>query len=245
MEAFYEPTGAVFRTMLGKIIHGNSINELHGKKKIDTHIASVDSYLDPITRARLASYNIFTNDIYDLFQYVFTEIEKLVRVSHTDLYETRIDYLEELLVETIVRKVYSRWYDAVRRLGGGAEIDPRKLNEREVETRILKMNDMLIARLSDSRVVQKSPPAYGDNALVGWLISKMRQSGLSASGRIIKSPDHRFHPSQLVVESILAFSKTNPGAAGSINPYLEITKNGSVVKPGFADELIELEKYLP
>ena len=244
LRSFYEPTGSVFRIMLGRIIHGNSISEIQSKSKIDTHISSVDTYMDPITRARLASYGISVGDIYDLFQYVFMEIEKLCRVSHTDLYNTRVDYIEEVLVETVVKNVYLRWYDALRRLGGGAKLEPKKFTEREV-TRILRMPDTLIAKLSDSRVVQKNPPAYGDNALVGWLSGKVRQSSLSASGQVIKSPDHRFHSSQVAVESIVAFSKTNPGAAGTINPYLEITRNGNVVRPDFADELDELDKYLP
>ena len=244
LESLYEPTGVIFRIILGKIIHGNSVSEIQGKKKVDTHIASVDSYLDPITRKRLSSYNIVVNDIYDLLQYVFSEIEKLSRISHTNLYTTRIDYLEELLVDTIVRGVYSRWYDAVRRLGGVAEIDPKKFNEKEVK-KILNIPDTLITKLSRSSVVQKSPPAYGDNALVGWLISKMRQSGLSTSGNIINSPDHKFHPSQVIVESCNAFSKTNPGAAGSINPYLQITKDGSVIQPNYSEEIDELEKFLP
>lgn len=111
--------------------------------------------------------------------------------------------------------------------------------------RILKMRDTLISKLGDSRIVQKSPQTYGDNALVGRLIQKIRQGGLSSSNQIIKSLDHRFHPSQVAVESINAFSKTNPGAAGAINPYLEIETNGSVKKPDFIDELNELEKYLP
>jgi hypothetical protein len=93
--------------------------------------------------------------------------------------------------------------------------------------------------------VQKSPPAYGDNALVGWLIQKMRQSSQSKSGKVIGSPDHQFDPSVLVVESVIAFSKTNPGAAGSINPYLQITPTGGVIRSDYADEIDEVKKYFP
>jgi hypothetical protein len=245
VEDLYDPTGGRFRIMLGKIINGNGVNEILCKNKIDTHIASVDKYLDPITRARLHSYGIDVVDIYDLLHYVFCEIDRLVRIAHTDLYSSRIDYLEELLVETIVKSVYLRWYTAIQRLGGNAmEIDPRKLNDNEVR-RILRIPDNLITRLHDSQIVQKSPPAYGDNAMTGWLIGKMRQSGQSRSKRIINSPDHRFDPSMMVVETAIAFSKSNPGAAGAINPYLRIKSNGSVIRPDFADEIDALRQYLP
>ena len=245
VESLYEPTGSVFRIMLGRIVNGSAAgNEIQSKNKIDPHISSLDSYLDPITKTRLENYGIVVSDIYDLLQYVFCKIDELIRIQHTDLYTTRIDYLEELLVDTIIKSVYLRWYEAIRRMGGGAEISPKKFDDKEVK-KILNLPEMLIAKLSSSRVVQKSPPLYGDNVLAGWLIQKMRQSGLSASGKIIRSPDHRFHPSNVVVESILAFSKSNPGAAGSINPYLEIESNGKVIRPPFADEIDQLEKYLP
>lgn len=245
VEDLYDPTGQAFRAMLGRILHGTSFNELQCKKKVDTHIASLDTYLDPITKNRLQSYDIDVNDIYDLLFYVFLEIDKLVQVSHTDLYTTRIDYIEELLVETIIKWVYLKWYEVVKRLvGNRGEIDPKKLNDVEVK-KILRIKDSLISNLGTSRVVQMNPPVYGDNILVGWLIQKMRLSGLSQSGRMINSPDHQFHPSQVAVESILSFSKSSPGAAGSINPYLEIKPNGSVIRPDFADEIDELKKYLP
>jgi hypothetical protein len=237
VEDLYEPTGAVFRIMLGKIINGLGVNELQSKNKIDDHIESLDTYLDPITRDRMHEYGIRVNDIYDLLQYVFIEINEIIRnTSHTNLYNSRIDVIEELLVETIVHSIYWRWYKA--------ETDPKKLNHNEV-TQILRFPRDLIAKLRTSRIVQKNPPAYGDNALVGWLIQKIRQSGLSASGRIIRSPDHRFHPSMAVVESLIAFSKSNPGAGGAINPYLEISKSGNVVRPDYADEIDPLLDHLP
>jgi hypothetical protein len=244
LEDLYDPSGTGFRVLLGKIIFSNVTNELQNKNKIDTHITSVDSYLDPITQARLFSYGIHVDDIYGLLKYIFCEIDQLIRVPHTNLYASRIDYLEELLVETIVKSVYSSWYAAIQRLGG-PDIDPRKLTEKEVGTRILRMRDDLITRIYDSKIVQKSPPAYGDNALVGWLIQKMRQSSQSKSGKVIGSPDHQFDPSVLVVESVIAFSKTNPGAAGSINPYLQITPTGGVIRSDYADEIDEVKKYFP
>lgn len=245
VESLYDPSGMVFRIMLGKIANGANVNDIQAASKTITHISSVDSYLDPITQTRLQSYGIVVNDIYDVFQYVFCKIEQLTLVRHTDLYASRIDYLEDLLVDTIVRVVYGRWYDALKRLGS-MDIDPSKYTDKEVK-RILGIPPGLITKVYDSRVVQKNPPTHNDNALVSWFIQKIRQSGRSKSGRIIRSEDHRFDPSMLPVESVLAFSKTNPGAAGAINPYVKITPNGSINRAAmdYADEIDELAKYLP
>jgi hypothetical protein len=237
VEHLYEATGSVFRIMLGKIIYGVALPEIQCKSKIDTHIASLDTYLDPITRARLLSYDIQVTDIYDTLRYVFCEIDNIfLRTSHTDLYNSRIDVMEELLVETIVKSIYARWYRA--------ETDPKKLSAQEIRS-ILNFPRDLINGLHKSRIVQKNPPAYGDNGLVGWQIQKIRQSGLSTSGRIIKSPDHRFHTSMAAVETLVSFSKSNPGAGGAINPFLIISENGSVIRQSYSDEIDALGKDLP
>ena len=237
VEDLYEPTGTVFRVMLGKIIYGNTQLDIQCKNKIDTHIKSLDTYLDPITRDRLHSYEIYVNDIYDMLQYVFKEIDKIsLSTSHTDLYNSRVDVMEELLVETIVKSVYTRWYKV--------ETDAKKLKDKDVQKQLNFPRD-LVAKLHLSRIVQKNPPAYGDNILVGWLIQKIRQSGLSTSGRIIKSPDHRFHPSMAAVETLISFSKSNPGAGGAINPFLQITNNGSVIRQNYSNEIDDLQKDLP
>lgn len=237
IDDIYEATGAVFRIMLGKIIYGAATAEIQSKNRIDTHIASLDTYLDPITRDRLLSYKIEVHDIYDVLQYVFKEIDRIfMTTSHTDLYNTRIDVMEELLVETIVKTVYNRWYHV--------ETDAKKLNDKEVRAQLSFPRD-LVTKLHMSRIVQKNPPAYGDNILVGWLIQKIRQSGLSTSGRIIQSPDHRFHTSMAAVETLISFSKSNPGAGGAINPFLEITSNGSVIRQDYSNEIDSLQKDLP
>ena len=235
VEHLYDPSGALFRIMLGKSIYGNSCPEIQCKNKIDAHIPSVDTYLDPITKARLHSYDIQVEDIYDLLQYVFINIDRIyMSTSHTDLYNTRVDVMEELLVETIVHSIYSKWYRV--------DPNPKKL-AREIKS-ILNFPRELISKLYKSRIVQKNPPAYGDNILVGWKIQKIRQSGLSTSGRIIDSPDHRFHPSMAAVETLVSFSKSNPGAGGAINPHLKISPDGSVIRQDYSDEIDVLKDLL-
>lgn len=237
LESLYESTGVVFRIMLGKIINGNNISEGQSNDKIKTHIASLDTYLDPSTQMRLQAYGIQTTDIYDVLQYIFEEIEHIIlEYSHTNLYHSRIDVIEELLVETIVKAIYGRFYNVDK--------DPKKLKLETVE-KMLRFPRDLIKKLYKSHIVRKNPPVYGDNAAVSHLISKIRQSGLSNSGRVIRSPDHRFHPSMAVVESLISFSKTNPGAGGSINPYLQITPDGSVVRPAYSTDIDDLERDLP
>lgn len=236
LEHFTDPHGTIYRIILGKSLYGKACPDIQCKSKVDAHIPSVDTYLDEHTKNRLWNYDIKVNDIYDLMQYVFVEIDKIyVNTAHTDLYNTRIDVIEELLVQPIVHMIYKRWYRVDRNL--------KKLNDRDV-TAILNFKRDAIRDIYKSNSIQKNPPAYGDNILVGWKILKTRQSANSKSGIVINSPDHIFHPSMAVVETLIAFSKSSPGAGGSINPHLQITPDGSVIRPDYADEIDVLKEVL-
>ncbi len=236
LTSLYDPSGSLYRVMLGKVIYGPNLPEIQAQARMDQHIASLDTYLDSTTRRRLAIYNIHCETIYDLLQYVFVEIDKVIAtISHTNLYHARIDVLEELLVQPIVTVIYTRWRQA--------EQDPNKLTIDSVRS-ILRFPRDLVTKINRSAIVQKNPPAYGDNSI--WHHSqKVRRSGQSSSGHFIRSPDHRFHPSMMVVESALAYSKSSPGAGGVINPYLPIDRNGTILHPDYADEIDGLGAFLP
>ena len=238
VEDLYEPSGIVFRIMLAEIIHG--VGDARNKNQIDAHISSTDLYLDPITRERLLENNIIVSNIYDLFQYVFTEIDNIhVNSSPTNMYNTRIDIISEVLVNTIATAVYNKFYDRIR-----TKRDPRKFDQKTVAS-LLRFNPRLIASLKGSKTIQKNPSVYGDNWLISFGVQKMRLNCMSQSGRIIGAPEHRFHPSIGVVETLVSFSDTHPGAGGTINPFLEITSTGAIIVPKYAEEIDKLGAYLP
>jgi hypothetical protein len=237
VEDIYDPEKTAFRIMLGKIIHGDTITEASSKNRIDNHIRSVDNALDLITMYRLNAYGYNVKDIYDFLQAVFSNIDTIIlESSYTDLFKMRINIVETILVDTICKSVFGRWYYE--------ETNPSRLNEQEVK-RILKFDPMLIRNLSSNRIVQKSPQIYGDNQLIPCLCQKTRQSSISQSGKVLKSADHRFNPSAAAVETIYVFNKSNPGAGGIINPYLEIDNNGTIIKPAYSAELDSMKKFIP
>jgi len=230
-----ESSGTVYRIMLSRVLL-TVANEAQGENQINTHIASVDLYLDTITRNRLADAGIIVSNIYDLLRHIFMDIGRIiVNSSHSNLYTKRIDVTDSVLVNTIGTAIYRRFYDIVR--------SQKKMDEKEVAN-ILSFVPMLIDRLNKEKIVKNSPPSYGDNYLASSGIRKIRQSG-SGTSTDQNDPQHRFHPSVAVAESLVAFSKQNPGIAGSINPYLPIDQDGSIRRPDYADAIDVLLDDLP
>lgn len=223
VDALYDPDAAIFKIMLGKIIHGEHITDPMAINHIESHMLSLDSYLDPITQARLQEMGISLSNIYDLLIYVFSNIDKMMLDhAHSDLYDKRIDVLDNLLVATIVQKIYHRFYNF--------EARSSKYNEKIVRS-LLRISGQQVRKIYTSAIVRMNPSRYNDNWLISIGIKKVRQNNVkSANNNLIGAPEHRYHPSFAVVESAIAFSASNPGSTGSINPYLEIDEHGFIVR---------------
>lgn len=237
IEDLYDPSCTIYKIMLGKLIHGTNIVDAMALNYMNNHMASLDSYLDPITQGRLKHMGIFVNNIYDLFVYVFWEIDHmLIHNAHSDLYDKRIDILDTLLVSTIVKSIYYSFYAAESR---------SKVNSKLV-ARLLKINSRKIISIYESKIVRMNPSRYNDNWLLSVGSKKVRLHKIKSTDvNLLSAPEHRFHPSFGYVESLIAFSQSNPGSSGTINPFLPIDSNGFIVKEAYAAELDEISKYLP
>lgn len=235
IEDLYDPSAAFWRTVLGIIIYRPALRE-KARADADTHIASVDTFVDPISRERFKAFGVNVNDIYDLLYYVFVKIDEImVNSSSNDLYNKRIDIVDGILIASYATAIFRRFYLTNQR---------PILQQREVNS-MLKINPMVIEDAFSPRRnwaqsmhnISPSPQIFGDNQLLACSMYKLRPSG---------RPMERAHPSFAVVESVMSFSGNTVGVNGVINPYLEIEqKTGAIIRPKRADDLEPLKNYLP
>jgi hypothetical protein len=87
------------------------------------------------------------------------------------------------------------------------------------------------------------PTVYNDNFMLSVGAKRIRSmndveladgggGGTSLSPHLLQA-----HSSQLVVESPLGFPSSSPVVTGSINGFLEIEDDGSIIRPSWADEI--------
>lgn len=229
-----DPSGHIYKMMLGKILDP-SASPSRARSDMDTHLASVDVFIDPISRKRFNDFGIKVNDIYDLLVYTFHQIDRLmVNSTSQDLYHKRVDITDGVMVPSYATTIFSKFYKTNQK---------PVLQDREVDS-LMKMRPMAIDagwgqksryRLTP-RNITVTPQIYNDNWLASCGIFKTRPSG---------SPDERFHPSMAVVESIMAFSGAVVGQTGSLNPFCPISENGGILRPDYADDIDEIKSYLP
>lgn len=238
VDDMYDPSGFIYRIMMGKIIGGFESKDANALNDANSHIASLDTYLDGITKRRLWRFNIKVDDIYEFLQYIFTELDRIIVNSvPQNLYNKRIDTMENVLIDIFVTDIFNSVYKM------------EKNNKPPTVEDVIKALSGKVQRFEklDSHLPTQ-PDHYNDCQLAACGLTKVRQSGMGRSnsaGPGAKSPDSRFHPSIAVVETMTAFSGKNPTTNGLINPFVEITPEGSIVRPHYADEIDTLMDYLP
>ena len=231
MSNIYVLEGSVWKVMLGLILYADK-SELKAYSNAETHLRSVDSFIDPITRDRFNKFGVPTEDIYELLVYIFINIDGyMVNTLAQDLYNTRVDVSNGILVGSYAKKINRSIY----RLANKTVV-----NVSDVRASMRFNPDLFKIHTSnktdDSEHYITSPVIVGDNFLLSGGLNKIRLGGRA---------EQRFHPSMAVVESIGAFVGQQIGKTGYINPYVPTDEYGAIIHPDYAKEIDDILPYLP
>lgn len=222
---------SIWKVILGFVTSEDRV-EPKAYSNAEAHIRSVDYFIDPITRNRFNTFGIPIEDIYDLLVYTFIHIDSMmVNNLAQDLYNSRLDVSNGILVETYARKMFYNIYYLAKKTNIGLS---------DVEA-ALRFNPMLFRTVSsgkkdDAEHYLAPPDIVGDNFLFSGGLSKIRLGGKA---------EQRIHPSMLVAESIDAFGGKYIGKTGYINPYIPTDQNGAILHPEYAKEIDDISPFLP
>lgn len=235
----YDKTNFIYRIYLGEILYASAVGEAMARSQADTHMHSVDFFLDPVTKHRTSVFGIHVEDIWDLLQYIFTEIDRImVKSTHQDRFEKRMTITDNLLIDIFISRIYWRIY--------AIDQNPNRLSDKLLaKTLSLKATAIRgISRAPNVEMVGNS--IINGNGLLSFMLRKIQLSGAKAATPSLQSPDIRFDPSIAVVETLIGFAGKSPAINGLINPYAAITAEGGILRPEeYADEIQALEPFLP
>ena len=223
--------GSIWKVILGIILF-----EDHAKPKaysnLETHLNSADHFIDPITRDRFKMFGVQIEDTYDLLVHIFSNIDTfMVNQLVQDIYNSRIDVRNGLLVETYARKLFHNVYQLGKRSNIGLP---------DVKA-ALKVNPMMFKMFSavkkdDAEHYMAPPDIVGDNFLFAGGLNKIRLGGRAKE---------RLHPSMCVAESIGSFVGKYIGKTGYLNPFIPTDHNGAILHPEYAKAIDDIMSFLP
>lgn len=232
LDNVYTNKGSIWRVILGSITFDEE-DPFKAQSNAETNLRSADSFIDPITKERFDYYGIPINDTYDLLVYIFLNIDEyVVQNVSQNLYNTRIDVRNGLLVNTIARAIFTNKLYVLARKSNIKEIDAK---------RAIKLSPMLFkqsisGRVDDDKDYVAPPSIVGDNFLLAGGLNKIRMGG---------KPEHRLHPSMLVVESVGVYAGKTIGKTGYINPFVPTDPYGTIVRPDYASDIEAIMPFLP
>jgi hypothetical protein len=226
--------GLIYKDILAIIIRPDT-RRMAALQHINTHIASVDGYLDAATQERISS-TVNVQNIYELLAYIFLEIDIIIiSSSGNNLYGTHIDAMTGILINLIVRPIYYTFYHF------GPKLD--KTPEKQIPM-AFNISANAITSMYELPNVVPAPSHYGDNWLLAIGASKLRMTG-NYTPKANLSASSRFDPSHAVAESLTAFTGSNPGVTGLLNPYIPTGVGGNILMPDYADDINTIRPYLP
>ena len=235
----------IWQTLFGVIIFGASSGEGKMLEDFRSHLASLDEYIDEVTREDLHSDHVLVDNIYELFVYIVEEMPALLANPDVANLEGKRLITWKYVLHDIVRAIFHLTYQLNPKNRVLQEQDLKKTITRGISTEmIMKINGAghpevtNIVSPSDSMIAKFTSAA----------IPQSRAGNHSARGehdRTFSDPSQHLHSSILACGSFMNQPKSDPGGASKLNPYGHLV-HGDVmaVSPEFKAILDDLQKKL-
>lgn len=230
-----------WRRLLGHLIFGDYKPTGGMLEDVDTHMNSIESYLDDITREDLREGGLNVTTLYDLF------IELMTNLSH-HFYTTNADeasvYNKRMMV---LRYVMNEFNEAISNLG--FDFQDKKYREWSVA----ELNKILRSRFKLNTAKKRLSSWHGEINAVSYpgsnkifRITSMlipqdqaNRRGSSHNKDVFSDPSRRLHASWAEVCSYCNLPKNDPIGINRIGPCVNIDHNGSIIRDPDKYDLIE------
>lgn len=218
------------------LLGGININVDYGDgrlyQRMEKHFKSLDDYVDSIHREKLAEQGVVVNDFYDLLATLIERFDEWTSEAASrgnSVYGKSVDVLYSALFE-ITRSIFMMTFQLTDMAADG-KIGPDDV--KKVERALQQIKRGSIYKLSSDSPIVANVDCSGDNAYMRMTSHVAVQEGPPASqrgggNRKVVSERAHLDPSAIVFGSVLFLPKAEPTPLTRINPYAEISPDGTV-----------------
>lgn len=231
--------------LFGVIIFGASNGEGKVLEDFRNHLASLDEYIDEVTREDLHGDGVPVDNIYELFVYIVEQMPRLLANTDVANLEGKRLITWKYVLYDIIRAIFSLTY----------QLNPksRKLQEQDLKKTFTRgLSPELIMKINGAghpEVSNISSPSDSKlNKFTTSAIPQSRAGARSSRGdhdRTFSDPQSHFHSTIMAFGSFLNQPKSDPGGGSKLNPYAELGSQDEFKVPEkFKDQLAEVQKKL-
>jgi hypothetical protein len=232
----------MWRVLLGILLSGSDSSEGKLIAEMHDHISSIDSYVDLIVAEQLRRIGYNCTNIYELFALVLKKYDDWMIENDTvrnSKYDKEISVLYYVCAD-ITKQIFRLYFElnSSRR---------RELSESVIEGLMAKhIRTGAIYSLNKLHGEVHTQGTPGDNKILRptqVLVPQSETSRLKANAGSgpdsTMNPANQFHMSFAEVHTLTGMSKAKPSGDTRINPFLELSPSGEVLRSGGYRELMD------
>lgn len=246
MNLAYIDDPVFWRLLLGRVIYRYEPNEGKIAIAMDSHMQSLDEYVDDLVIEMLASTGVIVSNTYDFFVYVIENInEYLLNADPANGYGKKLKVLNYVLMD-IVMGIF-RFTFALR--------NPKK---KELDVNVIKfhmgkhLNRELIFNLSSKHGEAEIISCPNDSKVLKFTTNVVLQADATGTGRkkgksriSLNDPSKVMHASVVEYGSYLNLPKADPNGRNKLNPKALTDEFGTLLRnPAYIDVLDRLQQTL-
>lgn len=222
VKAEYCHDAGLWKVLMGLLLEYSDRNEGKLISDIETHLASLDQYVDEIVKDDLSKVNIFVEDIYELFVYMTKNITShLIGATPSDMYQKKLMVNRYVLLD-FTKAIFNFGYA----LNSGS--GKRELTEKDINQAAGKfLNTNIIYHLSKTHgevnIVSSPGDCYMFKHTCRYILQVDATSRKGSGKRRAEDASRNLHVSLAYVASSRNLPKPEPTGQTQANPMVEFT----------------------
>lgn len=237
----------LWRILLGHLIFGSDSGEGRLIDDVNSHMNSVDEYMDDHSKDRLIKDGINVDTIYDLFVYIIGSLPLMLLESENSeatMYNKQIMILRYVLFD-INKAIYNFKYAVMK-------MNKDKISKKEIlKAMQFQLKTDVICKINRQHGEISSISSPGDNKYFKITATLIPQTSATGGSKRSKGKSSLFDPSKFLHSSIAEVGsytnqpKSQPDGRTRINPYVMIDDEGNILRnPKFIELINNVQKKI-
>lgn len=236
MKPEYVDSTLQWQVLMGHILFSGGIGAGKLLEKMQSHIHSLDEYVDTIVRANMAESGVHVGNLYEFFAIIIEKYNDwLLEGSNkiNSMYDKELVTVYYALMD-ITKAIFTFYY----KINATAARPNKELTKKDI---VNTMNTMMTARrifdLRKDHGEVSSNSYSGDNMafkitsiLVPQSSATRRGMGKSSDRGSIGDPSKKFHVSVAEIGSYSGMAKSDPSGHSKLNHHTQIDHKGRIVR---------------
>jgi hypothetical protein len=233
-----------WNSLMGAALFGTHLHEGILQEKMESHLRSLDEYVDNIVLAKLQEINLPMTNLYQIMSYIAENISEMLSKAKgrvNSMYDKELSVIY-FVMKDITSEIFKMYFKL--KAASKKELTKNDINERMNKT----ISSGKIFSITRQHPEVTTVSSSGDNMALKMTIGLIPQSGSSKTTRsrdqvVVDDPAIFLHSSFVEIGGYSNQPKSDPIGHARINPWVKTNPSGLVLRdPRFYDLMEDLQQ---